>query len=215
MHIAPATDGLVRVTVALQQQRKSFLWIFNWLSGKTTHDIAGAALRLDRSDTSLTVTFNYPSEDEHNDVNEKWTLSLPPNIALGAEMQEGMIQIVGMRGGVKAHLRAGDLEIQSPGGAIQATVDYGRLKVASATATPGVVTLHSEHGLAVLSLDGKYYGPRQSRGFFGNVHLFGNMLTERRGGKDNVDLNVYAGAVSLLIGPLRADERTYRDLFLD
>ena len=215
MRITPSTDGMVHVKLVLQQQEKSFLWLFNWLSGETTHDLAGAALKLDQSPDGLAVSLKYPSNDAHSDVQEKWTISLPAKSVLSAEMRAGMIQIKGMQAGIKAHLRAGELEISSPAGGIQAAVDYGRLKVSSDTDAPGVLTLSSDHGLAVLSLDGKYYGPPEDHGFMGNVHLLGNAVTEHAPGKDNMDLSVYAGAVSLRVGPLKDDEKTYRALFTD
>lgn len=215
MDISASDDGEVHVSLELRQQQRSLLWLFHWLSKDTTRDLESATLRQARDGDTLTVALVYPSGEGRSDIAERWKVSVPAHLALDADLYAGELRIEGMEGGIRAHLKAGELRIQSPGGSIHAVVDYGRLKVNSDSSQPGTLDVDSEHGLAVLSLDGKYYGPAQNHGFMGNVHLIGNDVTEHRSGKDDMDLSVYAGAVSLQLGALKDDEQTYRELFTD
>jgi len=215
MDISASDDDEVHVSLELRQQQRSLLWLFHWLSNDTTRDLMSATLRQARDGDTLTLALVYPSGESRADIQERWQVRVPARLALDADLYAGQLKIEGMEGGIRAHIKAGELEIQSPGGGIHATVDYGRLKVDSDSSQPGTLSVNSDHGLAVLSLDGKYYGPPEDHGFMGNVHLIGNNVTEHRSGKDDMDLSVYAGAVSLQVGPLKADENTYRDLFTD
>lgn len=215
MEISPSDDGAVHVSLELRQQQHSLLWLFHWLSRDTTRDLMAATLRQARDVDTLTVALVYPSGEGRSDIQERWSVRVPARLALDADLYAGQLKIDGMEGGIRAHLKAGELEIRSPAGGIHAAVDYGRLKVDSDSAQPGTLSVNSDHGLAVLSLDGKYYGPPEDHGFMGNVHLIGNDVTEHRSGKDDMDLSVYAGAVSLQVGALKDDEKTYRELFTD
>lgn len=212
MQIAPSTDDKVHVQLALEQQEHSFLWLYYWLSGDTSRDLKGAVLKTDRHGDGLSLSLVYPSGDSHSDVQERWTVSLPAKLLVDAEMQEGQIVIKGMQGGVKTNLNAGETVIQDGMGDVQASVTYGRLHVISDSAKPGILTLTSGHGLAVMDWNGKYFGPPETHGFMSHVHLFGNELAERGGGTDNMDLSVHYGEVDLRIGSL-GDVQDYRDLF--
>lgn len=215
MDVSASDDDQVHVSLELRQQQRSLLWLFHWLSNDTARDLKSATLQQARDGGTLTVALAYPSGEWRSDIQERWKVRVPARVALDADLYAGQLKIEGMEGGIRAHLKAGELVISSPGGTIHAAVDYGRLKVVSDSAQPGTLSVNSEHGLAVLSLDGKYYGPSENHGFMGNVHLIGNNVTEHRAGKDDMDLSVYAGAVSLQVGALKDDEKTYRDLFTD
>lgn len=212
MQIAPSTDNKVHVKLALEQQEHNFLWLYYWLSGDTSRDLKGAVLKTERHGDGLSLSLVYPSGVTHSDVQEKWTVSLPAKLLVDAEMQEGEIVIKGMQGGVKSHLDAGQTVIQEGVGDVQASVTYGRLHVISDSTKPGILTITSGHGLAVLDWNGKYYGPPEEHGFMSHVHLFGNDLVERGGGTDNMDLKVHYGEVDLRIGAL-GDVQDYRSAF--
>lgn len=214
MKVTPSADGRVHVQLEIKQQEHSILWFFQWLSGETARDIKGATLKADRQGEASSISLVYPSGRDHNDVQEKWTISLPAKLLVDVEMSAGQIVIDGMQGGIKSHLTAGEAVIHAASGPVQASVNYGRLHVISDTGKPGVVTLESKHGLAVLSWDGKYYGPAQEHGFLSGVHLVGNSVVERGPGLDNMDLSVFAGEVDLRVGPM-GDFKDYRDLFAD
>ncbi len=214
MKITPSTDDKVHVQLDLRQRERSILWLFSWLSGETARDIQGAALKLDRQGNGLSVSFAYPSGDSHSDVQEKWIISLPAKLLVDVEMGAGQLVIDGMQGGIKSHLTAGETVIHAASGPIQASVTYGRLHVISDTAKPGVMTIESKHGLALLSWDGRYYGPRQEHGFMSSVHLVGNSVVQRGSGADNMDLSVSYGEADLRVGPL-GDFKDYRAAFTD
>ncbi|HEV7165371.1 MAG TPA: hypothetical protein VGO35_08295 [Gammaproteobacteria bacterium] len=214
MKVTPSTDGKVHVQLDLRQRERSVLWLFNWLSGETARDVKGAMLKVDRHGYAPSVSLVYPSGDSHSDVQEKWIISVPAKLMVDVEMQAGRAVIDGMQGGIKLHLTAGEAVIHAAGGPVQASVTYGRLHVISDTVKPGIMTLESKHGLAVLSWDGKYYGLVQEHGFMSSVHLVGNRVVERGPGPDNMDLSVYAGEVDLRVGAM-GDFKDYRDLFTD
>jgi len=212
MRVVPSPDDKVHVRLTLEQQQHSFLWLFHWMSGDTTRDLAAAALKEDRHGSSLAVSLVYPSGGTHSDVQEKWTVSVPAKFLVDAELQEGEIAIEGMRGGVKSHLDAGEIVIQGTAGGVQASVTYGRLHMVTDDTQPGIITVSSGHGLAAMVWNGKYYGPPEEQGFMSHIHLLGNTLAERGGGGDNIDLSVHFGEVDLRIGQL-GGVQDYKDLF--
>jgi hypothetical protein len=212
MVIAPSGDDELHVSLELRQQQRSLLWLFHWLSGDTARDLSGATLQQARQGDSLVLALVYPSHRERSDLQERWSVKLPARLMVDAVMYAGELKITGLQGGVSSQLTAGETVIEGVTGPVRASVTYGRLHVISDSARPGVLTLGSEHGLAVMSLDGKYYGPPERHGFFNDIHLFGNILTERRGGSDDMDLSVRYGEVDLRVGPL-GDVHDYRDLF--
>lgn len=214
MKVTPSTDDKVHVQLELKQQEHSILWFFQWMSGETAREIKGASLKVDRQGDVSSISLVYPSGESHSDVQEKWAISLPAKLLVDVEMQAGQAVIDGMQGGIKLHLTAGEAVIHAAGGPVQASVTYGRLHVISDAVKPGIMTLESKHGLAVLSWDGKYYGPAQEHGFMSSVHLVGNSVVERGPGPDNMDLSVYAGEVDLRVGAM-GDFKDYRDLFTD
>lgn len=207
--VKPSADHAVHVHLLLQQQEYSFLGLFHWMSESTSRDLAGATLKLTREADTLKVRLVYPSGGDHSDVKQHWTMQLPAQLALTANMDAGRLQIDGLQGGMQAHLSAGDLTIHSAGGSVQAQVGAGRLHVISDTTQPGKLNLKSTFGLAALSFNGKLYAPPPSE-----FHFFGNSVQELASGKDNMDLKVTAGEVDLRVGPL-VEFKDYRGMFDD
>lgn len=212
MDISPSDDGEVHVSLELRQQQHSLLWLFHWLSKDTTRDLMAATLRQAREGDTLTLALAYPSGEGRSDIQERWKLRVPARLALDADLYAGELKITGMQNGVKSRLTAGETVIEDVGGPVEANVRYGRLHVISASNSPGVLNVTADHGLAVMSLDGKYYGPREEQGFWSHVHLIGNSVVQQEKGKDNMDLNVSYGEADLRIGPL-GDFKDYRDAF--
>jgi hypothetical protein len=145
-----------------------------------------ALVHQDRQGETLTLSVAYPSRELHSDVKQQWTVTLPARLALVVSAEAGQLVIDGIRGGVKARLNYGDLTIHSPGGPLQAHVRAGRLHVVSDDAQPGAIKVASTFGLAIISLNGKYYGPPERHGFMSSVHLLGDSLQEQAGGIDNM-----------------------------
>ena len=207
--ITASADEAVHVRLDLEQQRRSFLWLFHWMSDSTAQDLAGARLKQERSGDGLSVSLAYPSGDSHSDVKQKWTVQVPARFGLDAEMDAGRLVIRGVGGGVSARLGAGDLAIRVPGGSLKVSVRAGRVHVISDTAQPGRLSVQSRFGLAALSFEGKLYAPPPSA-----FHFFGNSELQQGSGKDDIEVRVTAGEADLSVGPV-GDYKDYNGLFDD
>lgn len=209
--IGASTDDQLHVQLDLRQDERGFLGIIHWMSEDTTQDLKGASVRLQREGDGLQISLVYPSGDSHSDVKQKWSVKLPVHLALQAHLQAGRMVIKDMAGGIDASLGAGDLTIHSAAGPVRADVRAGRLHVVSDSTQPGAISLRSTFGLAVLDLQGTYYGPPENHD---NFKIFGNSVSQTAGGKDDMDLHVTAGLVDLRVGP-QGDEKEYRKVFAD
>ena len=209
--IGASGDDQLHVQLDLRQDEARFLGVFHWMSEDTTQDMKGASVKLDRQGDGVEISLVYPSGKSHSDVKQEWTVKLPPRLALQAHMQAGRMVIRDMAGGIDASLGAGDLSIHSAGGPVRGDVRAGRLHVISDSAQPGSISLRSMFGLAVLDLQGTYYGPPEKQSGF---KFFGNDVNHAAGGKDDMDLHVTAGLVDLRVGP-QGDEKEYREIFAD
>lgn len=212
MDISASDDDQVHVSLELRQQQHSLLWLFHWLSNDTARDMMSATLQQARDGDILTVVLTYPSGEFRSDIQERWKVRVPARLAVDADLYAGELKITGMQNGVKSRLTAGETVLENDGGSVEASVRYGRLHVISTSNSPGVLNVTADHGLAVMSLDGKYYGPREEQGFWSHVHLIGNSVVQREKGKDNMDLSVSYGEADLRIGPL-GDFKDYHDAF--
>lgn len=214
MRITPSGDEAIHVRLDLQQNERRFLWVYHWMSGTTARDLEGATLILDRHDGALSLRLGYPGGASHDDVQQKWIIQVPARLAVSAWQQAGELKIQGMLAGVSAHLNYGDLEILASRGALQASIVAGRLHAVSDSAQPGAIRVGSSHGLALLSLNGKYYGPPECHRFWCSLHLVGNTEEQQAGGKDDMDLHATFGLADLRIGPL-GDVQEYRREFAE
>ena len=214
MHITPSGDDAVHVRLDLQQNERSFLWVYHWMSGTTAKDLEGATLVLDRQGASLSLRLAYPGGAGHDDVQQKWIVQLPAHLAVSAWQQAGELKIQGMQAGVTAHLNYGDLEILTSDGPLQASMIAGRLHAISDSAHPGAIRVGSSFGLGLLSLNGKYYGPPECHRFWCSIHLSGNTEEQQAGGKDDMDLHTTFGLADLRVGPL-GDVKEYRREFAE
>lgn len=210
-HVQVSSDNSVHVQLDLRQDERTFLGFIHWVSDDTTKDLSGAKVLATRKGDILTLSLAYPSGGSHSDVKEKWSVKLPARLTLEAHMDAGRLVIQDIAGGIDARLGAGDLTIHSPQGPVQAAVQAGRLHVISDSTQPGNIVLKSTFGLAVLDLDGTYYGPPETEN---KNHFFGNDVLENAGGKDDMRLKVFAGLVDLRVGP-QGDEKEYRKVFAD
>jgi hypothetical protein len=214
-NIGVSPDDAVHVTLTLQQEERRIVGM-RMASDTTLHDVEGAKVGQDRKGDVLTLSANYPSGESHDsDVKGKWVVQLPARFSADASMKAGRMVIEGMTGGVKAQLGAGEVVIHVPSGPIYGRLSAGRLHVISDANQAGHIVVKSTFGLAVLSLDGQYYGPPpQKDGFWSSLHLFGNSVTEQGTGKDDMDLKITAGLVDLRVGPL-GDKEERRDMFTE
>ena len=212
MDISASGDDKIHVSLELRQQQKSILFFYHWLSNDTTRDILSATLEQARHGDTLELALVYPSGQDRSDIQERWKVLLPPRLMVDASMYAGELKITGMQNGVKSALTAGEMSLQGIGGMVEASVRYGRLHVISASDDPGMLNVTADHGLAVMSLGGKYYGPPEQPGLWNHIHLIGNSVVQREKGRDNMDLSVNYGEADLRVGPL-GDFKDYHDAF--
>ena len=82
MRITPSTDDAIHVRLELQQNQRSFLWVYHWMSGTTARDLAAATLMLDRRGNALSLRLAYPGGANHDDVQQKWAVQVPVHLAI-------------------------------------------------------------------------------------------------------------------------------------
>lgn len=209
VHIGASPDDAVHVKLELQQQKAAFLWVFRWESDTTARDVAAARLAAGIQGGTLNLFLSYPSGERHHDVQEHWTIQVPARFGVDAALADGRLVIRDVAGGVSALLDAGDLTIHVPSGPLTASVSTGRVHVISDTTQPGNLTVRSSFGLAALSFRGKLYAPPPS-----SFHFIGNTEQHQEGGKDNMEVKVFAGEADLRVGPV-GDDTGYSGLFDD
>ena len=212
VQIAPSTDDAVHVRLELHQNEKSLLGLYHWLSDDSARDMVAAELKQERQGADLKLTLAYPNGATHGDVQQKWTIALPARLAVDAKMQAGQLVIKGAEGGVEASMKGGDLEIHVPKGAVHAKLTGGRLSVISDDLKPGNVKVASDFGLAIMDLNGKYYGPPERHGFWNDLHFWGNTVEQPAAGGDEIKLQVTGGFAVLRVGAV-GDVKDYRRAF--
>jgi hypothetical protein len=209
-HISVSPDDQVHVQLELKQDQRRILGV-SFMSESTTQDLAAVKVGQQRDGDALKLSTAYPSGGTHSDVKEDWNVQVPARFGVEAEMTAGRMVIEGVTGGVKTTLSAGETVIHVPSGPVYGRMSAGRLHVISDSAQPGKLSIKSTFGLAILDLQGTYYGPPEQHGGF---HMFGNSVHQQSSGKDDMDLKVTAGLADLRVGP-QGDEKEYRDLFSD
>jgi hypothetical protein len=207
--IGVSPDDTVHLKLKLQQEERRVLGI-TLPSEATSKDIEGAKVGQKRDGDTLVVSAAFPSGDDHHiDAKQEWEVQVPARFGVDASMKEGRIVISGVSGGVKTQLSAGETVIHVAAGPVSARLGAGRLHVISDASQPRNLSIRSTFGLAILDLQGTYYGPPEHHG---GLHLFGNSVHQQADGKDDFDLKVTAGLADLRIGP-QGDEKEYRELF--
>lgn len=209
--IGVSADDAVHIKLKLQMEDRKLFGI-SLPSEDTLKDVLGAKVGQKRDGDALTVAVVFPSGGDHNsDVKQEWEVQVPARFGVDASMKEGRMVISGVSGGVKGQLSAGEIVIHVTTGPVYARLGAGRLHVISDASQPGNLSIKSTFGLAILDLQGTYYGPPEQHD---GLHMFGNSVFQQAGGKDNFDLKTTAGLVDLRIGP-QGDEKEYRDLFAE
>jgi hypothetical protein len=211
VRISVSPDDAIHIKLKLQLEERKMLGV-SLPSEDTLKDAVGAKVGQKRDGDALVVSAAFPSGGDHNsDVKQEWEVQVPARFGVDASMKEGRMVISGVSGGVKSQLSAGETVIHVTSGPVYARIGAGRLHVISDASQPGMLSIASTFGLAILDLQGTYYGPPEQHG---GLHLFGNSVHQRADGKDDFDLKVTAGLADLRIGP-QGDEKEYRDLFAE
>jgi len=189
-HLSASSDDQVHVVVKLKQKEQEFLWFFHWVSSGSAQDIAAASITQERQGGRLSLSLNYPSKDDEEDLKQEWQVQLPARLAAKVDMNVGELSIEGNAGGVDAKLNVGELSIDSLRGPLSATVNVGEIRAKSASAQHGEISLSSSVGDAELYVKGEKTGFKSHGGL-------GNALSFEGSGPDSMKLSVNVGEVSL------------------
>jgi hypothetical protein len=214
LHVTASPDDAVHVKVTLHQEEHSLLGLFHWMSATTADDMSKASLGQDAAGGTLKLAVKYPSGDSRSDIKQEWEVRVPARFAASVEMDAGMLSIKDLTGGVTTHLGAGYTNIHVPTGPVHAKQSAGRIRVVRDDPQPGAIRLGNTFGLAILSLNGKFYGPPQKEGFWSSLHFFGNKVEQQGTGKDEIVLQETAGLASVQVGP-KGDFKDYKGAFDD
>lgn len=194
VHVTPSADDKLHVQVTLRQKEREFMWFFHWASQGTAQDIAAAALKQQQQDKQLSLSLDYPSGQNPDDLKQEWDVQVPARLALDADMKVGELTIEGVAGGVAAKLNVGELSIDTPKGSISADVNVGEIRAKSGTARHGKIDLSSNIGETVVTIAGKNAGSHEHGGLGNSVDLDGD-------GPDTMHLSINIGEASLRITP--------------
>ncbi len=187
--IAPSRDARVHVNVALRPS-KSFLGIISF-GGQDA--IRAAAIRHAVSDGVLKLAMQYPRNTHAGDVEEHWTLAIPPSLHVNSHINVGKLQVSGIAGGVEASLNVGKVVLYLPGGAMKVSANVGKIEAQAHTLNYGDVTLNADVGDAQLKVNGVPAGDLEKAGA-------GSRVSYRGHGHDTISLVVNTGKVSLALG---------------
>lgn len=135
---------------------------------------------------------DYPSEAVQGEIEERWTVRVPPGFGAEVEMAVGELAVNNLAGGVDLQLGVGEMDVMVPRGDIKASVAVGELTVMSSTASPGAISLAADAGHSKLIVNGEAVKAKRAHGPGSAVWLRGE-------GEDSIDLSVSVGNVVLKI----------------
>ncbi len=139
-----------------------------------------AAVRRDR----LTLRIGSPESDDDRRFEERWTIELPPQLALKLEHGVGDIVIDGMRAGIELDSGVGDVTVEVSEGDVTIDVGVGTAKVRAPAAAYGSAEAAGGVGSARLTVLGE---TMESGGFVSKASSWtGN-------GRDSINVAVGVG----------------------
>ncbi|MHB8424318.1 MAG: hypothetical protein ACYDB9_04060 [Gammaproteobacteria bacterium] len=187
--ITPSRDAGVHVTVALRPSQ-SFLGIISF-GGQDA--IKAATISHAVSDGVLKLAMQYPGNTHAGDVEEHWTVAVPPGLHINSHINVGKLQVSGITGGVEAALNVGKVVLDLPSGAMKVSANVGKIEARAHTLNYGNVTLNADVGDAQLKVNGASAGDREKAGA-------GSQVSYRGHGHDAIRLTVNTGKISLALG---------------
>jgi hypothetical protein len=181
MQILPSTSAGIGVRVEVKRSISN---------GRARGNPQNVDLRSNRRGSTLVVSL----AGDNKDLEEAWTLEIPPHLPVEAKLGVGDMDVSGMRGGIKAKVGVGALKIDVPEGDINAESGVGRVTVKSATNSYGNVDLRANVGSGVVRIDGRRIR-QQNRppGPSEHIALSGS-------GRDQFQIRSGVGDVELSIG---------------
>lgn len=194
LHVMPSSDDTVHVRIILKQKSRQFLWFFHWRSNATSKDIESAQIRSQKTGHHLDLSLDTPGKLK-SDVKQTWDVQIPARLTLDISMDVGQVTVKSIAGGVHTNLKVGEINLDTPGGPLSATVNVGQISATSASKQLGPIELSSTIGEAALFVNGKHVreGGHHS-GLGRRIHIPGS-------GPDSMNLSVNVGEVDLRLTP--------------
>lgn len=188
VQVMPSGDGTVHVTVKLERPRGLFGY---WTTVGKAKALSDAVLTPSLDNGGVrSVKLRLPEGAASADIQQTWTVEVPPVMHLQVDMQAGELEIAGVAGGVDADLHAGRLAVDIPYGALHGNVGMGDIDARTHVLDYGAVSLTSGAGEAQLTVNGSGAGSSQRSGAGQRVDYQGT-------GKNAVSLSSGAGKVAL------------------
>lgn len=193
LRIEPSTDDAVHIAVQIKPREHGY-WFVKWTAEDAAADMAKARLNKAIHGGTLDVSLTIPNEGDDDDkrFKEKWTIRMPPALALKADVKVGEVRIDGIAGGVDAETGVGEMRIRVPRGSVRAHVRVGELDVATAASDYKTLTLDSSIG------DVEIHGLNASDEARGRS--LGKHVSMQGHGTDKFDLSSEIGEVELTFG---------------
>lgn len=158
-------------------------------SQKERERVTKAKLSAKSMDEQARLTFVWPrGAKRSDDIHERWTITVPSQLAARVDMEIGKLSIEGLAGGIEADLGIGELRITVPGGDVYAEMGIGDVQITSSTTDLGEVDLDADIG--EVRFEGHADAPASDYAF-----PIGQELHFDAGGEDDVQVNANIGQI--------------------
>ncbi len=143
MHIVAVGGGGIRVRVDVKASE----------SNRRRGNPQGVDLRTNRSGATLSIGLS----GNVKDLEETWTVEIPADLRVRANVGVGDIDVRGVRGGIKAKVGVGSVNIDVPEGDLDVESGVGQITAKTATRSYGNVEVRGNVGNASIREDGREY----------------------------------------------------------
>jgi hypothetical protein len=151
--VRPSSDGVVRVSVALEA-RSTSIGPLRWASSRAQRQVAGAALGSERDEARLLLALRYAG-DPAGAVIERWQVELPPALGLDVRLNTGDLDVRDIHGGLDLEVNVGQVRVELAFGSVRAEVNVGDIVLDSQASHFGTVVLQSSVGETRAELRGR------------------------------------------------------------
>ena len=187
--LSPSSDANIHLSVSLEPSSR-FLGLFTPRDSESA--VRAATLGHTLTNGTLTLRMQYPTDSENSGVSEHWVVALPASMHVSSRVSVGSLSVSGMAGGVEADMNVGKVQLDVPGGALKLTVNVGKIQASIHSLNYGEVTLVSDVGNSLLTVDGVTVGDRQKSGA-------GESVSWKGGGKNAINMQVNTGKLSVAL----------------
>ena len=187
--ILASSDGQVHLGLSLQPSTSFFGILTNSASLAA---VQHAAISHVINNGVLTLGVQYPTNTDSSNIDEHWTIALPPTLAVSSKVNVGELKVSGIAGGVDANLNVGDVRLDVPGGPLKIIANVGKIQATVRSLDYSDIVLGANIGKVDLTLDGVSTGSVQKT-------TTGENLDYTLKGKNSIDLQATTGSVELAL----------------